>query len=167
MGDVLGFCGTALPGFSPIDVSDLTTPDLLLTLLPALLFVQKPRYGVTNITTFFTASIRLSCPFLLFVVHQAIKEQLDFQKSLKPHLPSSYIVPTQSVLSALRDGSFVAGDSISSSSGSSPEVINERFRKIGVMEGLNRQSVDILLESCRTQVRIVKVSGLRQTAVIF
>ncbi|ORX37389.1 hypothetical protein BD324DRAFT_625966 [Kockovaella imperatae] len=86
-------------------------------------------------------SIRLSGPFLLLLLHQHIRTQLDFRRDMK----SSYVVND--------DGD---GD---------PEK-----QKIAKLQELHMQSIDIMLQSCRSQAAMFKVmlpTGLMQTASTF
>lgn len=86
------------------------------------------------------ANLRMSCPFILLVLHQAVREQLDFRKNLR----ESYIF----------DDSPKSNPS--QSSGNSPAGPGSEH--VTLLEELHLQSVDVLLHSCRSQMEMYKVS---------
>ena len=88
-----------------------------------------------------SVNLRMSCPFVLLVMHQAIREQLEFRKKLG----GSFI--------------FVATPSSngSGSNGSTPSGL--RGGEVAVLEEIQLQSIDVLLHSCRSQMEMYKVSG--------
>lgn len=88
------------------------------------------------------ANLRMSCPFVLLVVHQAIREQLDFRRNLK----ESYIFDES------------PKSNPASSSGSSPP--GPGSENVAMLEELHLQSVDVLLHNCRSQMEMYKVSPM-------
>jgi hypothetical protein len=76
------------------------------------------------------ANIRLSTPFLLLVLHQIIREQLDFRKTLRAAYISDDLDPSKP----------------------NPEETN-----LAMLEELRLQSVDVLLQSCRSQTDMMQV----------
>lgn len=105
-----------------------------------LLLARQPEVPLT------IANLRMSCPFLLLVTHQAIREQLDFRKTMK----ESYImVDTPRTNSSRGSGS---GDGSGESPSSAPGSEN-----VAKLEELHLQSVDVVLNSCRSQMEMYQV----------
>ncbi|TYJ56516.1 hypothetical protein B9479_002763 [Cryptococcus floricola] len=100
----------------------------------------------------FFLNLRLSVISLLFITHDLIREQLEFRKTLS----SAYIVASEGTESVM--------------GGDVPEI--RRIWKaaqshLEMMQALDRESVDMLLSTCRGQVHMLKTAmhtGIMQTA---
>ncbi|WWC86440.1 uncharacterized protein L201_001317 [Kwoniella dendrophila CBS 6074] len=107
----------------------------------------------------FLANLRLSCPFLLLIVHQLVRDQLEFWTSLHPSTSSAFI-------STPSDGSPSSTGSTKAKSGqrSIPSKIN-----IELLERLNKESIDGLMISCRGQIKLLESmipTGVIQSASV-
>ncbi|ODN92017.1 hypothetical protein L198_05689 [Cryptococcus wingfieldii CBS 7118] len=108
--------------------------------------------GFSPLNFFF--NLRLSVVSLLFITHDLIREQLEFRKTLS----SAYIVASE-------DTESVMGGDV-------PEI--RRIWKaaqshLEMMQALDRESVDMLLSTCRGQVHMFKTAmhtGIMQTATL-
>ncbi|WVR06037.1 hypothetical protein IAU60_003065 [Kwoniella sp. DSM 27419] len=99
----------------------------------------------------FLSNLFLSAPFLLLVMHQIIREQLDFWKTVTTS--SAYIVTP----------------SDRSPSSSSPPHSSAGQQNVERLEALNKESVDELLRICRAQIGMLKAiipTGIIQAASI-
>ncbi|WVQ77101.1 hypothetical protein IAR50_006784 [Cryptococcus sp. DSM 104548] len=102
----------------------------------------------------FFLNLRLSTVSLLFMTHDLVREQLEFRKTLS----SAYIVASEDTESVL--------------GGDVPEI--KRIWKaaqshLEMMQTLDRESVDMLLSTCRGQVdmfRTILPTGIMQTATL-
>ncbi|WWD17713.1 hypothetical protein CI109_102154 [Kwoniella shandongensis] len=97
----------------------------------------------------YLTNLRLCGPFLLLIVHNILRDQLEFRKELH----SAHIT------TATDDNTPTAS---STSSGSE--------REVELLDELSRQSVEMMLKACRAQVSMYKdvmPTGLIQTASIF
>ncbi|WWD09590.1 hypothetical protein V865_007718 [Kwoniella europaea PYCC6329] len=105
----------------------------------------------------FLANLRLSCPFLLLVIHQLIRDQLAFWKSCQPPSSPAFI-------------STPSDRSSSTTPPSKPGQGNTRaFHNIELLERLNKESIDGLLLSCRSQIHMLKAflpTGVIQSAAV-
>ena len=81
----------------------------------------------------------MSCPFLFLIMHQALREQLEFRRNLKE--------------------SFIFDDSASSigSTSQGPSPPGPETDRLSLLEELHLQSVDMLLDNCRSQVYMYQV----------
>nr|XP_019049417.1 hypothetical protein I302_03206 [Kwoniella bestiolae CBS 10118]OCF28347.1 hypothetical protein I302_03206 [Kwoniella bestiolae CBS 10118] len=108
----------------------------------------------------FLANLRLSCPFLLLVIHQLIRDQLEFWKNFHSHSHSS---------SAFIDTPSDGASSTSSASSRAGRGNTPALKNIELLERLNKESVDGLLFSCRGQIAMLKSilpTGVIQSASI-
>ncbi|WVQ62006.1 uncharacterized protein L199_000139 [Kwoniella botswanensis] len=105
----------------------------------------------------FMANLRLSCPFLLLVIHQLIRDQLAFWRSCQPPSTPAFI-------------STPSDRSSSTTPPSKPGQGNARaFHNIELLERLNKESIDGLLFSCRSQIHMLKAflpTGVIQSAAV-
>ncbi|WWC99868.1 hypothetical protein V866_006777 [Kwoniella sp. B9012] len=105
----------------------------------------------------FMANLRLSCPFLLLVIHQLIRDQLAFWKSCQPPSSPAFI-------------STPSDRSSSTTPSSKPGQGNTRAsHNIELLERLNKESIDGLLLSCRSQIHMLKAflpTGVIQSAAV-
>ena len=123
--DIPTFCSEARQLWARL--KDLTD-DLIGTSTELLRTTEHGAVGFSPIS--FITSIRLASPFLLLLLHQLIRTQLDFQKSMK----AAYIV---------------------SDTGSKGTPAD---RMVEQLEILHMQSVDVLLHISRSHVGMIKVS---------
>nr|XP_018267342.1 uncharacterized protein I303_01328 [Kwoniella dejecticola CBS 10117]OBR89500.1 hypothetical protein I303_01328 [Kwoniella dejecticola CBS 10117] len=106
----------------------------------------------------FHANLRLCCPFLLLVMHQLIRDLLDFWKTL-PVVSASITTPSDST----------SHSSPSSSSSGQQRSFVPGMRNIELLERLSRESVDGLLANCRSHIGMLKSilpTGVIQSASI-
>lgn len=88
-----------------------------------------------------TVNIRLAVTLLLLILHQLIRDQLEFRKTLTAAFISMFD-PTAGPGSTTSPGSGWPGE-----------------RDVAMLELLRTQSLDILLHNCRSQVPMMEVSG--------
>ncbi|WVF70282.1 hypothetical protein IAT40_005071 [Kwoniella sp. CBS 6097] len=103
----------------------------------------------------YLSNLRLSAPFLLLILHQLIREQLDFWKNVS----CAYIATP-------------SDDSTPSSTGSAHTGSREKnggSRNVELLDRLSKESVDGLLRSCRAQIGMIESiipTGIIQSASI-
>nr|XP_019015114.1 uncharacterized protein I206_01202 [Kwoniella pini CBS 10737]OCF53895.1 hypothetical protein I206_01202 [Kwoniella pini CBS 10737] len=93
----------------------------------------------------FHANLRLCCPFLLLVMHQLIRDLLDFWKTM-PVATASIATPS--------DNTSYSSPSSASSGQQRPFVPG--MRNIELLERLSRESIDGLLANCRSQIGMLQ-----------
>ncbi|WVQ82735.1 hypothetical protein IAT38_004867 [Cryptococcus sp. DSM 104549] len=120
----------------------------------------------------YLANLRLSGPFLLLLMHQCLREQLEFRKTLK----TAYIVAAsegsspESVGESTSSGSTGEGRAGGKGTGGSADKVwDAAHQHVDMLEALSRESVDVLLKTCRAQIGMFKTiipTGIIQTASI-
>ncbi|WRT64319.1 uncharacterized protein IL334_001251 [Kwoniella shivajii] len=114
----------------------------------------------------FLANLRLSCPFLLLVIHQLIRDQLAFWKEVHP---TPAFITTPSDGSGNSHSSSPTYSDPSSATSGQPRKNRAGKENVELLERLNKESVDALLLSCRGQVRMLESiipTGVIQSASI-
>ncbi|WVO16899.1 hypothetical protein L204_104585 [Cryptococcus depauperatus] len=103
----------------------------------------------------YLANLRLSCSVLLLLIHQVLREQLTFRQSLS----SACIIASEDSPASTLSGNLPIEDSFWSATQSYVEML----------ETLKRDSIDMLLKTCRAQTEMFKTilpTGIIQTATI-
>lgn len=104
------------------------------------------------------SNLRLSSPFLLLLIHQLIREQLEFRKTLS----SAYIAASQDHPDPYKTLNDESRDEARG-------VWTTAQSHVQILEDLSSQSIDIMLRSCRAQVGMFKAlmpTGTIQTAML-
>ncbi|WVQ97620.1 hypothetical protein IAU59_004734 [Kwoniella sp. CBS 9459] len=151
-GDVPKICGTIRKLWKEILDIENTLNDNVYDLLRACHRNELLGFSPVN----YLSNLRLSAPFLLLILHQLIREQLDFWKNV-----SGAYIATPSDASTPSSSASAHTSTREAKSGSS--------RNVELLDRLNSESVDGLLRSCRAQTGMIKSimpTGIIQSASV-
>ncbi|AFR98362.2 hypothetical protein CNAG_06136 [Cryptococcus neoformans var. grubii H99] len=152
--DVVEFCGHVQRIWKDINAFDKDMNPQVTRL-----FTNCPRNDILAFSPLnYFSNLRLSSPFLLLLIHQLIREQLEFRKTLS----SAYIAASQDRPDYDRASSDESSDEVRG-------VWTAAQSHVQILQDMSSQSVDMMLRSCRAQVGMFKAlmpTGTIQTAML-